>query len=153
MRQMYHPRHLPNTVAKLYSNICTQNNQEDLFLLTPLGPARLRMRTVLVTRMQLSRRSLARHGCRPTSDCMLGVEGSYSMSRASSSSISDDLEDDVDVDDCDDVDVRVSELTMHCSSSSIMRTSCEMSRACDALHCMRELVCRCIRRREAATRE
>lgn len=64
----------------------------------------------------------------------------------------DDADSSDDVDDVDEFRDDAS-LMMHCSSSSIMLTSLEMSRTCDAQHCMRELLCRCILRTEAATRE
>jgi len=65
------------------------------------------------------------------------------------SSLFVDEEDAVDVDD----DRDVTSPMVHCSSSSIICTSREMSRTCDELHCMREFDCRCILSSDAEMRE
>jgi hypothetical protein len=44
-------------------------------------------------------------------------------------------------------------LTLHCSSSWIMRTSLEISRVCDVQHCIRVLAWRCMRMIEAEARQ
>jgi hypothetical protein len=111
-----------------------------------LWPDRFRMRTDLATLVQLSRRSPAFHCGMPTSASMPCADSSYSMSMPSSPAVDDDDE---------DVELvrEVTWLMVHCSSSSIICTSREMSRTCDEQHCMRELDWRCMRRSEAETRE
>lgn len=58
-----------------------------------------------------------------------------------------------DVEDADPVRDLAGSRRVHCSWSSIMRTSAEMSRMWEALHCKRELLCRCIRSNDVAMRE
>lgn len=128
-------------------------------LFSTLWLGRFRMRTGLATRVQLSRRSVAFHCGMPNNFSKPCTGVSYSMSMPSSPEVEhvreDNVEVEVDVDAEVDVDeVReVTSLIVHCSSSSIIWTSFEMSRACDELHCMREFDWRCMRRSEAETRE
>jgi hypothetical protein len=107
------------------------------------------MRTGLATLVQLSRRSLDRHWGVPTNASMPGDGMSYSMSMPSSPDVVDDEDDDVEVE-----HVREEAwLMVHCSSSSIIWTSRDISRMWDELHCMRELDWRCMRRSEAEIRQ
>lgn len=75
------------------------------------------------------------------------------MSMPSSSPEDDDADEAEEEEEDVEEDRDITSWMVHCSSSSIMRTSCEMSRTWDEQHCMRELVWRCMRSSEAATRE
>ena len=139
------PKRLRYVCNQMSANSATTTAYDDRLLHTAFSLDRLRMRTVLVTRMHVSPCSPARHAGMPT--------------RVSTpSSLPDDVDADEveevrDDDDDDDDDDDAESLTVHCSWCSIILTSLEMSRTCDKLHCMRELCWRCMRSSDAVTRE